>query len=269
MFMIRKKINWITCVMLSLFLFFSTSKIVKADLIIEPDDAFYRSHKNSCTYVSRSYIANSEDGYSTIYVNPESKLSIYKVTNGTDFYVSFSYDKSGETWLYCVLPIDEEDGHVTYKKGWIPDADCLLKYDGIAFYDDHESELTNYQGELKDYQAKNEILVWSYPLSGEVVKRFKEFDANHISTVYTDEEGRDWGYIGYYMGKVNSWVCISDPENEELPVQKIVKGDLIPPVEPEWSPLDGTYLPFLVAAILVVVVIVGTFLLIRRIYKKK
>lgn len=269
MFMVRKITRWITWFMLCLFVFFSTSKIVKADLIVEPEDAFYRSHRNSCTYVSRFYIANGEKGYSTIYVNPESKLSVYKVTNETEFYVGFSYDKSGTTWLYCEVAIKANDGSVTYKKGWIPDADCYLKYDGIAFYNDHESELSNYQGEFKDYQVKNEILVWLYPGSGEVVRRFKELDASHISSVYTDEDGRDWGYLGYYFGKVNSWVCLSDPEKEDLPVKKIVKEDLIPPVEPEWSPMDGEYLPFLVAAVLVLVVIVGTFLLIHKIYKHK
>ncbi|ABX42773.1 hypothetical protein [Lachnoclostridium phytofermentans] len=267
--MLRKSTRWMTWFMLFLFIFFLASKTAKADLIIEPDDAFYRSHRSSCTYVSRSFIANGEEGYSSIYVNPESKLIVDKVTNGTEFYVSFSYDKQNSAWVYCLVPIYAEDGSVSYKKGWIPEKDCLLKYDGIAFCDDHISELKEYQGEFEQYQIKKEIFVWSYPGSGEIAKRFKEFDPSRITSVYTDEQGQTWGYIQYHLGQVNAWVCISDPENEDLPVRKIVKGDLIPPVEPEWGLKDGKNLPFLSAAVLVVAVAAGTILLIRRFYKRK
>lgn len=263
--MLKNLMRWMNLFMLCLFVFFLASKTAKADLIIEPDDAFYRSHRPSCTYVSRFYIANGEDGYSTIYVNPESKLTVYKVTNGTEFYVSFSYDKS---WLYCQVTIYAEDGSVSYKKGWIPEKDCLLKYDGIAFYDDHISEVKDYQGEFDQYQLEKEILVWSYPGSGEIVRRFKEFDPSHIAYVYTDEQGQTWGYIQYHFGTVNAWVCMGDPENEDLPVQKIMNGDLIPPVEPKSSFKDGENIPFLVAALLVAGVVVVTLLLIRRLYKK-
>ena len=92
-----------------------------------------------------------------------------------------------------------------------------------------------------------------------------------FSTLYTDGNGQRWGYVGYYMGRRNGWVCLDDPLNEQLDTD-------IVPVEPSAAQLRGTptaapgaaqWQPLALAGGLVVLVVVITLLVIRRVWPKR
>ena len=44
---------------------------VRADVIWEPEDSFYKKHSEECVYVNRLYTANGPDGEVILYKSPE------------------------------------------------------------------------------------------------------------------------------------------------------------------------------------------------------
>ena len=92
-------------------------------------------------------------------------------------------------------------------------------YDSTDFFGDHHDEFLD---EGEDFEPDHEMTarVYEYPggpenanlllgnVSGEPLP---------ISFRYTDESGREWGYIGYFYGYFD-WICLDDPESsfEEL-----------------------------------------------------
>lgn len=76
---------------------------------------------------------------------------------------------------------------------------------------------------MKDYQIQNQLILWSYPNSGEKagsIAAEDQADGYYTDEIftgqYTDADGRLWASIGYYMGYRGDWVCTNDPENEAL-----------------------------------------------------
>lgn len=241
-------------------------KDVAADMIVEPNDAFYMSHKEECTSIRDEYLANGTDGFSTLYLSPSTKLEVFQVENATSLYATWVYlGESEEEWLYCSINIEDKDGKVSAKTGWMKKADCLLVYDGGHFYEDKEEKLAPYRGEFANYEIKKEILVWSYPSSGKVIRKLTEFDTSSIMATYQDDKGNQWGYVNYYRGRIGGWICMSDPENDKLPIHEISTGELISPVTPKQGGI-AKQLPFLIAMGCVLIVVVITLLIIRKYY---
>ena len=46
-------------------------------------------------------------------------------------------------------------------------------------------------------------------------------DTFDYGSTFTDEEGHQWGNVGYYMGNRDFWVCVDEPQNPNLPVREI------------------------------------------------
>ena len=92
-----------------------------------------------------------------------------------------------------------------------------------------------------------------------------------FSTLYTDGNGLRWGYVGYYMGRRDSWVCLDDPMNDRLDTNIVA-------VEPSAAQLRGAptvtpgstnRMPLVLAGVLVALVVVVTLLVIRKVRPKK
>ena len=186
-----------------------------ADLIWEPDNNFYRTHADQCERLDRSFYTNSAEGGVVLYEKPGGK-DIAVLKNGEAYRVSFTYEKDGTVW-----------GVVTHgenrQTGWLDMKDMLLIYDNQSFTEEHEAEFVTYDGAFDELCKSNDrrVIFWSYPGSGQIAANFnylnQGYSALNPGPVWTDADGRVWGYIGYYMA-ARGWVCLSDPANENLPV---------------------------------------------------
>ncbi len=260
-----KRVYWrglgiFVCMMLILLL----SKQVQADVIWTPNDDFFNKHYEECEKMLRSFTANGEKGYVEITKDPISMVAVKNVSNGTEFYVSFTYtDKKDRVW-----------GVVEYEDstGWILMEELTVIYDNISFMEEHEDEIRAYEGEFDDYvPGKERIQFYEYPGSGMATSAMDIMeDKPEISYTYKDAEGRLWGYIGYYFAH-RGWICIDDPTNANIPgSEKQPEATIIPPATQLPDPSGSLIsLEVVLTAVLVVAVVLATVVIIRIFWKKK
>jgi hypothetical protein len=106
-----------------------------------------------------------------------------------------------------------------------------------------------------------------------IAGRLTEIEENFsINEIYTDKNDREWGYIGYYCGVRNCWVCISDPAGSTLETAPsspaVPSPDALPsPDVPSVMQKDQTPVLLLIVGIVAAVVVV-TGVLIAVFWKK-
>ena len=184
---------------------------VAADVIVEPNNLFYATHREECEYLRvRYYLTNSDAGYVYLYQSPDNALTAKSYPNG---------EKVALTWLYTA-PDGEDWGMLGDESGWFRLSDLSLVYDSREFLKDNEAKCLPYE---KDSFAPIEgsnaspVLTWTYP-GGELRERkitegeLTEF----VSQTYTDENGTVWGYIGYRYGEREFWICLTSPYDETV-----------------------------------------------------
>ena len=226
------------CVMLVSLL----SGFALADVIYQPDDDFYNSHAGDCEYLNRDYYANGESGYMELFNKPDGS-SLGFADNGGVFHVQFTYKSGDTTWGVVeystsgdkLIPSNEND----FKTAWIKLSDALLKYDYISFDEDHSAEYTPYDGDYTELADINNIVMWTFPCSGENNGTIDSIDENFaVQSVYTDSEGRKWGFVSYYYAIKNFWICISDPASADIAAEAVEAPALYSP-EPGSEPISS------------------------------
>lgn len=240
---------------------------VRADVIFEPQDSFYWEHRGECQYLSRTYYADGPDKVAVVYRSPESSAVVERMKNGDELWISYTYeDKNGISWGYCENY--EEDW-----AGWVPMDYLLLKYDFICFQEEFGDRITT-PVEYGVLSAEGEVYLWNYPGSEDsmIYTVDREYPPVY-EAVFTDDAGRNWGYIGYDRGIRNIWVCLDDPtadyrtlyaENAPQQVTHPVKEQSTAPIEIKPAgPGMGTIL----SVVCVLAILSGGFLWITR--KKK
>ena len=246
-----------------------------ADIMWEPyGNSFYESHRDDMKYVDRGYLANGEKGYVTILSSPDSLIEVGNLENGTRFNVGMTWQaKNGTEWAVGYYAFRTEKGWDSYE-GWVPMSDLALIYDYQEFASDYSGEFGEYDG---SGDHLTEVCLYSYP-NGRYEATLTESKsymafADSFTHLYTDEAGRRWTYVGYYMGRYNAWACIDDPLNENLGTDgylsadqvRGVTDDLIPAKE---APEAKTWVVWAVPAALIVVLAGVTAVIIRRKRKK-
>lgn len=230
-----------------------------ADSIWEPDDSFYRSHMGACTYVGRQYELAGYDGKVTVFTAPGG-MNKLTLDNGLRVTIQFTWEGKGTTWGYLVRWDDDRP------EGWVPMDDVSLVYDSKQFMEDHAGEITTETQPVPvDF---HEAVLYRYPNgpAGNTLTEDPDYQrfGEMFTQVYTDGAGLRWGYVGYYMGRLENWVCLDDPMNQELDTE-------IMPVAPSAAQLRGSATvtagppALLIAAVLVAAVAAVTaFLLLKR-----
>jgi hypothetical protein len=259
------------------FLMIVTCREVRADIIYEPEDDFYRSHAGQCESVERHYTANGADGNVTLWKSPESKKKVITYENGTDFYVLYTYtDKKDTVW--GIVEVREEGSFQPLCTGWIRMKDVVVVYDNISFCEEHKKEFEGYNGEFDHYEVDAPIILWSFPGSGVISGKIDELDDYHsIIYTYMDADSRLWGYYAFTdagnwrakWGYAADWICLSDPTNENIPTVKLDQPTIIPPsMDEEDTDISNGNTAFVFLGIAVGLLVVVTAVFIRVFWKK-
>lgn len=192
------------CLLLALLLCLSIVPAVRADVIYEPEDSFYWDHRGECQYHQRTYYADGPENVAVIYRSPVSAAVVERVKNGDTLWISYTWeDENGFTWGFT------ENFEESWA-GWVPMDYLLLKYDHICFREEFADRIEDRSGTLT--QSGGDVRFWDYPGSDSAVAFAVEGDyLPAYEQVFTDDAGREWGYVGYHMGVRNVWICLDDP----------------------------------------------------------
>lgn len=239
-----------------------------ADVIVEPNNLFYTTHRDQCEYIrARHYLTNSDAGYVYLCQSPDNTMTVKSYPNGEQVTL---------TWLY-ISPEGEEWGMIADESGWLRLSDLSLIYDSKEFLKDNEDKCVPYEKDsFKPIEGSNAtpILTWTYP-GGELRER-KITDGEiteFVSKSYTDESGTVWGYIGYRYGERDFWICLSAPYDETVGGYALPEHEIAlkqPPVPQEEIPVSKTNVSTaIIAGVLIVIVVIGTAVLMRVMFVKK
>lgn len=228
-----------------------------ADVMWEPiGDRFYESHRDQCEYNTRSYYANGPDGFVTLWDAPNGSMVKAQYENGESLWVGYTYQGK---WA---LVSRWEDGKEF--SGWVPLADLSLIYDSISFQEEYGDRIRPYNGEFADYAGDAaEVNFYSYPGAERIEQTWETAgdwhvldnltgtaeNDSYISQVFTDEDGRTWGYVSYMYGHLDAWFCLDEPDGEDFPVREVSAQELTPPQTPV-LPARG-YAPYILVAAVV------------------
>jgi len=230
-----------------------------------PADNFFAAHSSECVSYYRQFLYfNGEKGRALLYDEPGSKTISYAVLNNTTTDSISVYNYKGEAWGYVNFSAQTSpyNGKTVY--GWVPMKDMLVDYDYISFFNEHKKDFGPYftsSTAYSDMLKNDEVIAWAWPGSGVINGTVKTnyIEGFGLTQPYTDADGRVWGFA------MPSWVCVSDPLNENIPAFN-------PPTAPRPWAVDtktggGLLLPAAVI-ILVCAVVIVTAALIRLLYKK-
>lgn len=233
----------------------------QADILWEPmDNGFYAAHHSECSVIDRTYFV-PEGSTLTLYQSPEDGTVVTELSAGDRVYVNQSISWDGELWAVG-YPMDDYES-----QGWFRLNRLQLEYDHSCFYEDYSGSFTEYEGQLNGYQIQSQIYSWTYPGSGISDRSLETIDLDYSELtcqyVYTDPEGGQWGYVGYYMGRMG-WVYLDDPENPEPPAFPQQAENTVTETGSEEAPSTQ---PLVMVICLVALVAAVTLVLLRRINK--
>jgi hypothetical protein len=158
-------------------------------------------------------------------------------------FVSFAEEHKDEFYNHKDSQGDGTDIIISEDIREIPDADASKITDADA------SKITDVFPDItpgESYEASN-VIFWKWPGSGEIVKTHyiwikMENDSRERKWLtpeysYMDGGGREWGFIRNFYNTRNTWICLSDPSNKDIPAFN-------PPPGPRlWPPIDSDSIP--------------------------
>lgn len=261
-----KKYVMICCMLLLVLMLLPVT--AQADVIYEPFDDFYFSHRGECEYVNRAFTAAGPNGTVTLYVDPLNPAQEKTYPNGTVFTVSYTYESAkGIQWGCCDM---WEDG-VT---GWAPMEYLELIYDGRSFEEEFGDKFVPvYESLDASLLTEQTICFWQYP--GSEVTITVEAGEDYLLelyNIYTDDHGNRWGQCGYYFGIKNYWINLDDPSAEPEMVQPTEQEETSPETRPvpsaepveEIKPAGDSVITVLVIAVASVMAVTAVLLILLK-----
>ncbi len=248
---------------------------VRADLLVEVDDSFWRAHQDECAYYYRSYTVNAPEGYAAIWASPLSSKQREVLANGVSIYSNWHYtDDAGEIWCAVMAGEMNHQGYDTIR-GWMKTSDCMVRADHIQFEEVYGQEFVKYKGTYGEALADAEtVVLWEYPCSGEI--RAEEIDAEwfdnwNIGPCWQDPRGRMWAYVSYCYGIRSTWICLDDPANPYLEADESIlpQTEVIYPAADQLPEVKSGVTGLMVGAVLGVMAVTGLLLWVFFVKKRK
>lgn len=237
----------------------------RADVIWEPDNSFYARHAEECEHLGRRFHANGAEGFVTLWDAPDGFLVQGQYQNGSTLAVDWVWEDWGCVTVY---------GNGRETTGWVPLSDLSQVYDYLAFGEEYGDRIAPYDGEFAGYAGGvEEIRFYEYPGAGtvkdtwpteEILDKLTGRDGEgYIQSVFVDEAGLTWGYVGYLYGSRGLWFCLDDPGGEDFPLRAVTSVELVPAQAPRFP--AKACVPYVLAAAAVVL----TVILLRHLSRKK
>ena len=237
-----------------------------ADVLMEPDyeeNKFYAEHLEELDYAYETLIANSKDGYITIYDKPGGDTVKYRYENGTQIRTIATIEYENEIWAILCDFWDYSDDRPT---GWFKRSEAAKRYSNYEYCAEHGGEW-DYETEIVYEPKGGKLIAWTYPCSGEILCEVKIEAEPFLRGLYTDPDGRQWATLpgGYYECQRFAWVCLTEPDSRDIPGTMRVEYDeeLYPAKTPPTE--KGTYTPVFLGVSAAVIAIV----LVAIVYGKK
>ncbi|MCL2151944.1 MAG: hypothetical protein FWH57_03125 [Oscillospiraceae bacterium] len=256
---------------LIIFLLFTPVLRANADVIIEPDNPFYRRYSDQCVDLGRYFCISDEYDLVSVQKAPNLNAKIGVIESGEIVYIKYSCLFKGEYW--GLVSLDTGDKYID---GWVKTDQLLVMYDYIEFEEDHPGEFYQYNGEYDELKKEGAAVVWPWPGADAPLWTIENLNAEsfHVMYAYTDEQGREWGFVTYLYGQRNIWVCLSDPLNLDIPAFNAAKKPRVWESEtlhidisqPGYTPKNESSM-LLVIIILVAALVANTVVLIKMFWK--
>ncbi|MCL1866080.1 MAG: hypothetical protein FWF82_01575 [Oscillospiraceae bacterium] len=229
-----------------------------ADVLVTPEDGFYKRHQSEIKYLGRDFVINGADGSARFENSPGSVFDKINYPNGKTIRIEYSCLYDGEFW-----------GYSPWYGRWVKTSDLLVLYDYVAFSEEFESDLHSYNGDREEITETKSAVVWAWPGSGVPLYTVENLDPNsfNVAYAYTDSDGREWGFVPYMYGDKNIWFCLSDPLGSDIPAFTPAR-DPVPWVsETEHTNIPREYDAVIFIIVLVAVLVIGTGVLIKVFWK--
>lgn len=251
----------------------SLASTALADMVWEPDNAFYRKHQRQCESHDRRYYANGPKGFVTFWDAPDGSTVQFQQENGAALWIYYIYEDWGCTSV-------RDGGNRKEVSGWVPMKELYLIYDHISFEEEYGEHFEPYDGQFDTsvLKAGNKIWLWEHPFAREPKHKLPLNSANLgefedpdslFSHTYTDRNGRVWGYTDYLCGTRDCWVLLENPACEGVKTSSvpeaddlITSGEIVPPKTPVLPTVS--YLPYFLVAGVVAVTAVLLVVMKRR-----
>ena len=181
---------------------------VKADVIWEPyNDSFYNGHREDCSYLNRNFTADGPEDKVLVYKSPENSAVVETWENGYVANIYYTWtDENGTVW-------GMNHNWETDELGWVPMEYMDVVYDYICFEEEFGASFVEETVAIPGEYVNRKIFCFSYPGAEtylEIPMPEYEADMPQCHMTYVDENGQKWGYIGYFRGTRNKWVCLDN-----------------------------------------------------------
>jgi hypothetical protein len=197
-------------------LLMGSTATLHADLIVCPEDDFFKEHEEECKVAGQLYTAAGDAGFVYVFSSPVSSEIVGEIPNGTDIWIDFTYEtETGVLW-----------GVQTPKKNlslgqWMNLTEFEITKTGEDFEREHQAALepiekTHTFGEQRGY-----LTLWAYPGSDQIHNQINSQDVEPGAVIpmtrkYTDEAGQVWFYIEVNE-RINGWI----QEGQELTLVRL------------------------------------------------
>ena len=237
------------------------------------DDSVYVAEK-CFREANRFFSPDSPDGFVSVKENPGSAYEVSRIENGTYTHIYVAYIHEGKLWG----AVENGEKHL---RGWVLMDGMAAEYDYKSFEEEYGASFYHIDNIDKANKLEEEIkkvgkvVLWSWPGSGMVRGILHNEDINKLgffySDAYKDSEGKEWIFdsflflddISYY----NVWICVSDPDNEDIPVfssgRRLLTSEEIAPSKadgsaysPKYDHIDGNSSNGIPPALLMIIILV-------------
>lgn len=207
------------CILLCLVLCFS----VFADVLPWPDNDFLHVHEADIDYTTERYVTYSPFGSVAFYEKPNGKEIVFEAENYEIIYPCYKYEAPDGLWLLVETRINGN-----WTSGWCDFGELLALYNSDVFFEEYADRIGGATAWSAEY-AEELLISYAYPCSGipreEMILDPHSESLPEFQSSFVDADGRTWGYVNYYRGMRNAWVCLSDPYNKEIPFTAMSKTD--------------------------------------------
>lgn len=229
-----------------------------ADVIYEPENSFYNSHRDECTEDSHCYVIPEKLALPAL-KSPKDKSAVMTLEAGTSFWTQYLYTDEKTGMIYGLTLLHDTKGN--WQDLWVPLAGLAPLYNSTDFNRDYRDQFYTTEESVRIDLTKVAVRLWEYP-GAETPKEILDnyvgtdnYEDLNLNTLFKDEDGLEWGYLGYWYGRRNCWICISDPEADSFP-QRIPEVTPVPgaPVASEGSGMTAVWwIPFLLVIVIALI----------------